>query len=134
MADRPVYPPLQTFCRAAANRRFGPGASFRVTVYRAATVLGARAKKTGSVWPGGENPSDGPKFDTRRVDERAMKKLVIIIAVLIFGTPFVEVVDWLIAGMPGGWPDKAVVVIGLGPFLAGAIYYCIAHWRGKPGF
>jgi hypothetical protein len=41
-----------------------------------------------------------PKFDTRRVDERAMKKLAFIIAVLIFGTPFVEVVEWLNAGMP----------------------------------
>ncbi len=63
-----------------------------------------------------------------------MKKSVYIIAVLILGTPFVEVVSWLIAGMPGGWLNKAVVVIGLGPFVVGAIYYCIARWRGKPGF
>lgn len=63
-----------------------------------------------------------------------MRKLTIIVAILILGTPFVEVVSWLIAGMPGGWPNKAVVVIGLGPFVAGAIYYGVAHlpwlrWR-----
>lgn len=52
-----------------------------------------------------------------------MKKAAFIILVLIFGTPFVEIVMWLAGGMRGGWAAKAMMLFGLSPLILGAVYY-----------